>query len=200
MTDRKNEDIQEYIEAYRRGEEKGFTYFYTSLYPCIFLNAMRKFGNKVSVKDIVADAFRKLWENRPDCNHPNEIRSWLDTTVKHLCIDEIRRQGPRKKYENEMIASQQAAAEERDDDEIIFAAYIDNVHNNLAILPPQCRIVFTMLYVQGKTIREIAEELQLSISTVKSHKAYGLEILKKKLGWAIVIGAGFLWQFMIVCL
>ena len=55
------------------------------------------------------------------------------------------------------------------------------VYLALKTLPPKCRQVFTMLYVQGKPVKEIAEELQLSVSTVKSHKATALKLLRKQL-------------------
>jgi DNA-binding NarL/FixJ family response regulator len=38
-----------------------------------------------------------------------------------------------------------------------------------------------MLYVQGKPVKEIAEELELSVSTVKSHKAKALKLLREQL-------------------
>jgi DNA-directed RNA polymerase specialized sigma24 family protein len=38
-----------------------------------------------------------------------------------------------------------------------------------------------MLYVEGKEIKEIAKELNLPLSTVKSQKARTLQLLRKQL-------------------
>lgn len=40
---------------------------------------------------------------------------------------------------------------------------------------------FVMLYIEGKTVRETVNELRLALSTVKTQKARGLAILRKKI-------------------
>ena len=54
------------------------------------------------------------------------------------------------------------------------AVQLEKIRQALQILPLQCRTVFMMSSLDGKKYREIAEELHISINTVKSHvlKAY----------------------------
>ena len=51
---------------------------------------------------------------------------------------------------------------------------IEQIKEVLQTLPSQCRVVFTMSCLDGKKYKEIAEELGISVNTVKSHimKAY----------------------------
>lgn len=51
----------------------------------------------------------------------------------------------------------------------------------LESLPPQCRRVVTMRRLQGMAPAEIAETLNLSVSTVEKHLARGLALLTKGL-------------------
>jgi DNA-directed RNA polymerase specialized sigma24 family protein len=44
-----------------------------------------------------------------------------------------------------------------------------------------------LLYIEGKSIKETAEELQVSASTVKTQKKRGLDALRKKIV--------FIWAF-----
>jgi RNA polymerase sigma factor (sigma-70 family) len=48
-------------------------------------------------------------------------------------------------------------------------------------LPGKYRQVFPMFYVEGKEIKDIAKELNLPLSTIKSQKARTLELLRKQL-------------------
>ena len=44
-------------------------------------------------------------------------------------------------------------------------------------LPGQCKVVITSL-LQGKSMQEIADGLDLSVNTVKTYKQRGIEMLK----------------------
>ena len=46
-------------------------------------------------------------------------------------------------------------------------------------LPRQCRRVFHMRRVQDKSMREIAEELSLSVSTVEKHLAKAVQLIMR---------------------
>lgn len=55
------------------------------------------------------------------------------------------------------------------------------VYTALQTLPPKCGQVFRMYYLEEKSLQEIADELDLSLSTVKSQKGRAIELLRKKL-------------------
>jgi RNA polymerase sigma factor (sigma-70 family) len=59
-------------------------------------------------------------------------------------------------------------------------------------LPRQCKKVFTLHYVEGKKISEIAEELKISIGTANTHKFRGIHLIKKALlGMPLLIFISF---------
>jgi DNA-binding CsgD family transcriptional regulator len=41
--------------------------------------------------------------------------------------------------------------------------------------------VFTKLFIEGKSVSETAQEMNIAISTVKNQKARGIKLLKPKL-------------------
>jgi RNA polymerase sigma-70 factor (ECF subfamily) len=69
----------------------------------------------------------------------------------------------------------------RDEEDTIRAEFYAEIHNAIKTLPPECRKIFTMLYIEGKTVRETADELGLARSTIKTQKARGLAMLRKKI-------------------
>ncbi len=59
-------------------------------------------------------------------------------------------------------------------------------------LPPQCRKVFILHYIEGKKISEIAEELKISIGTVKTHKVRGIDLLTEVITGFVYFDFNFL--------
>lgn len=64
----------------------------------------------------------------------------------------------------------------------IEAETLNRVYLALNTLPPKCGQVFRLYYLQEKPLAEIAGELNLSLSTVKSQKRRALLLLKQRLG------------------
>jgi len=64
------------------------------------------------------------------------------------------------------------------------------LHEAIYQLPPQCRTIFLKLYIEGKSIAETADELQLTASTIRNQKARGIKLLRVKLTglWFVVCG------------
>ena len=48
-------------------------------------------------------------------------------------------------------------------------------------VPTQCREVFVKHFIEGKKVAEIAEEMNISVGTVKTHKVRGINLLQKSL-------------------
>jgi RNA polymerase sigma-70 factor (family 1) len=174
------DDIQDHVLAFQRGEEKGFTYFFNSLYPALLYYAFRILNDKPSAEDVVGESFIKIWERHATFSHPKVIKSWLYTTVRNGCLNRLQQQ-QRTMIQHEKLARYQEGAHESYAlHDIIRAEVIRELHENIESLPTACRQIFKMMYIQGKTVREIADELHLSISTIKNQKARGLTLLRKR--------------------
>lgn len=65
--------------------------------------------------------------------------------------------------------------------EMIRAEVIRDLHRVMETLPGQCQKVIRLSYLEGLNNAEIAQQLSLSVQTVKNHKLRGLAILRKSL-------------------
>lgn len=176
----RKDDILDHAFSFQRGEEKGFNYFFDKLFSALLFYAFRILRNREEAEDVVEESFVKIWKRHSEFNHPAVIKSWLYTTVYHGCLNRLK-QEKRKETRNEELANQTAGQYESSPvNEIIRAEVIRELHAGIESLPPACRQVFQKLYIEGKTVREIADELKLAISTVKNQKARGLLLLRKK--------------------
>lgn len=65
--------------------------------------------------------------------------------------------------------------------EIIQSEVVTRIFSQVNTLPEQCRKVILMTFEEGKKPSQIAEEMDISVSTVNSQKMRGITLLRGKL-------------------
>jgi len=114
-------------------------------------------------EDIVQDVFIKIWEN-PVSRVSKSLRSYLFLMVRNSCIDYLRSvQVEDKKMQKLFEAQVLSDSVDLDIDENISLKIKDAIDE----LPEQCREVYQMSVYDGLKHAEIAEELDISVSSVK---------------------------------
>ena len=126
------------------------------------------------VEDVVQECFTVLWEKLEQGADVANRRAYLYMSVRNRCLDHLRRKGlPKeslKPYDTYGIIDDDDA-EERSVMEAKLWTAIDS-------LPEKCRQVFLMSKRDGLKYEEIAEELGLSVNTVRNQISKALNVLK----------------------
>lgn len=184
--------VTEYILSFQKGEEKGFSFFLREYHAALCYFSFRIIKDKDNAEDIVSEAYLKLWERHAGFDNVGSIRSFLYTVVHNASIDYLRQNKKRSAYSKEIVYLD----EEKESyvlQQIIEAETYHEIVSSLKILPPKCREIFRMIYFEGKDYAEIANELKLSINTIRVQKARALAILREQPGilQIILILSGF---------
>lgn len=152
-----------------------FDLYYTRL--CYFAHKM--ILNKEAAEDIVQDAFVAYWKKQADFDNEPSIKTFLYLTVKNACLNVIRHESVVKKFvENQDMT---ILEEEKITENIIRSEVAGEIHNAISALPQGCRQVLTLAYFGGLKNDEIAQDLAISVNTVKTQKARALQLLRLKL-------------------
>ncbi len=129
-------------------------------------------------KELVHEAFLKLWENRDVIDRNRNIKSYLYTVVANLSMNYIR--DNKKFISTEQIYEWDVKpenfrnyAEQNELSEAIISA-IDR-------LPKKMRQIFIMSRFDGLTHKQIAEKLGISPKTVENQIGKALKKLRKDL-------------------
>ncbi len=126
------------------------------------------------VEDVVQECFTVLWEKLEQGADVANRRAYLYMSVRNRCLDHLRRKGLQteslKPYDTYGIIDDDDA-EERSVMEAKLWTAIDS-------LPDKCRQVFLMSKRDGLKYEEIAEELGLSVNTVRNQISKALNVLK----------------------
>uniref|UniRef100_A0AB33JEA3 RNA polymerase sigma-70 factor n=1 Tax=Prevotella sp. GTC17259 TaxID=3236795 RepID=A0AB33JEA3_9BACT len=148
-----------------------FQYYYRPL--CLY--AMHYLHDIDASEDVVQECFAKLWEKKQE-NSIDNVKAFLYTAVRNMCIDSIRRTNP---IDGNVVPSDlegtltDGEAEERSFHEAELWTAIDT-------LPTRCRQVFMMSKRDNMKYREIATELGISEKTVEHQVSKALKILRGK--------------------
>ena len=170
----------EYTLSFQRGEEKGFDFFFRELFPSLCFFANRMIINKCEAEDIASVAFMKIWKRHNQFNNAKNIRAYLYQIVRNDCLKFLQQNDRRSRTHREIKYLTLVDTKANREADIIRAELYSCLYGALNNLPTECRKVFMMLYIEGKSAKKIAKELKLSISTVKTQKARGLAMLRKK--------------------
>ena len=153
--------------------EKVFTENYESILSFI----SRKVNDRMAAEEIAADTFIKANEHLSEFNpETSKMTTWLHFIANNLIIDYWR---TNKYNEKRVLVSgfvndkgeetfQYVSSEsESADYDMEREELKSKINNALAGLKPKYRKVLELYFIDGKKYREIAEELDVSISNVK---------------------------------
>jgi RNA polymerase sigma-70 factor (family 1) len=167
------------LEGFRQGREASFSKVFETLYPALCFYVLRFTNDQAAAEDIAEESFIKIWGRREAFHQLKVLKSYLYTTARHASMDWLKRQKRQDIAEKGMTAlgpDHETCILE----EMIRAEWLREVSAALDSLPRRCGSIIRMLFIDGKKARVVAEELQLSINTVKKQRANGLMFLRKR--------------------
>jgi RNA polymerase sigma-70 factor (ECF subfamily) len=137
-------------------------------------------GSKASAEDIAQEAFIKYWNQRDEiATHQLAIKNYLYNSVKNASLNAIRHQKVKDNYSQSI--SNVSVTEDNIISTIIHAEVLSELHKAIESLPESCQRISRMGYLDGMKNHEIAEELGISINTVKTQKQRALQLLRLKI-------------------
>lgn len=131
-------------------------------------------GEKNISEDLVQDAFVYFWKNRDIIKINTSLKSYLYSSVRNGALNHLKKQALERKHNPLIVEFIDELQNSNHLDEELRE--IQKIKKVLGELPEQCRRVFLMSCVDGLKYKEIAEDLNISVNTVKTHisKAYRL--------------------------
>ncbi|MGI5914507.1 MAG: RNA polymerase sigma-70 factor [Bacteroidales bacterium] len=173
-----------------------FNDIYSSYYHKSFVYVKSYVHDEMAAEDIVTDSLIQVWEEMKK-RVVDPVAPFLFTVLKNRSIDYLRREKLKQKTHDivrEVLAREmdiRLLSLEVSDPKIIFSDEINEIlEKTLVSLPEKTREIFITSRFLGKTYKEIAEELNISIKGVEYHIANALKTLRLSLKDYLAL---FLW-------
>ena len=123
--------------------------------------------NACDAADVAHDTFVRILGGR----HAAQIvepRDYLATIARGLVIDRYRRHAIEQAYKQTLSERPEAIAISEEDKAIIIETLVA-VDKALSALGERARRIFMLSQIEGLTYQQIADQLQVSLTTVKKH-------------------------------
>lgn len=151
-----------------------FERFFKENYSKFCFFALRYVNDEDACRDIVSSGFEHIWKN-DSMDNVAGWRSYMLSYIHNKCVDHIRHESVHKKYAEFYLAAakEETAVSDGADERIaLMGRLIDT-------LTAKTRLVLQECFVNGKSYKEVAAELEIGVSTVHKHISKALKTLRE---------------------
>jgi len=178
---------QELVQLMRGDDERVLVEIYNRYWDKMLSVAFNRLGNQEEAEECVQDVLYKLWKLRHEFSLAKvELSNYLSRAIRNQAFNVLeQRHRARIKSENYTpVEDINLLSPER---QLIIRELQEQIDNSINALPPQCQLVFKLSRQEGLSNKEIAEQLNLSENTIKSHLKKANKDIQGNMGLMITI-------------
>jgi RNA polymerase sigma-70 factor, ECF subfamily len=165
----------------RAGDGRAFEELVIGYQHRVFGVALRMLGNRAEAEEIAQETFLRAHRALGEFRGEARLGTWLYGIASRLCLNRLA-SGPRRHERSDDLALAQAPAADTDAAGALERGELEAaLHEAVAALPEDRRIVVVLRDLEGLSYDEIAEVLGLPLNTVRTRLHRARLDLKAKL-------------------
>lgn len=126
-------------------------------------------------EEVVQDVFIQFWEKRKKMAGIKHLTSYLFTATKNISLNYLRKYRRIKSIELETVDVPDFKILTTPEDIFITKEMISRINDAINRLPPKCKLIFKLAKEEKLKCREIADLLDISVSTVENQLAIAVK-------------------------
>lgn len=161
---------------FENGEVLFFEHFFKEYFPKFYAFATRFVEDSYVCEDIVQEVFVSVWESTAQkYDSQLMLQAYMYRAIRNRALNYLKHHKIKERYAQNYL-------EELGTEAYMLASVLEEeahflLYEAIGRLTPQCRQVIK-LHLEGKSNKEIAEEMQITVSTVKTHKMVAYKELR----------------------
>jgi len=166
---------------FREGDRNAFRLVFEKYYRSISYFALKILRDDSFAEDVVSETFRKAWDRRDKFATPRHLENFLYLVTRNSCISYLRSGRVTQSTAKEWVrmTEDNEGAESSVDLERVQSKLMEVIFEKLQQLPGG--EVLRMAFIEGKSTREIAAELETTENNVYIIKSRSLKALRTML-------------------
>lgn len=170
------------MQRIARGDPDAVSELYDRFGAMVYRMAYQLMPTKAEAEDAVQEVFVRLWQSAGRYNPDRAaLVTWVMIITRRYLVDQLRRMKVRPRATSLDAAWQASDESSRDpDDRLIRSERQAKLLERISTLPELQRQVIERAYLGGKTLRDISEELDRPLGTVKSALSRALAVLRER--------------------
>ena len=166
-----------------KGDEVFYRTLFNQLQPALVKYAKEYVIDADLASNFVQEAFLKLWEKRLKLKEGLNLNAYLYKSVRNSCLNYRRHLKVKHKFADAVneTSLNYEALKDKSAERLLEAEIMERLQLAVDKMTPKCRQVFTLSRFEGKTHREIAEELGITEKTVENQMGKALKVARAEL-------------------
>lgn len=165
------------IQRARRGEAEAFGELVTRYQVSVFNVCYRILHERAEAEDMAQDSFIRVHERLSTFDDQRPFGPWVRRVAANVCLNHLSSQ----KSTSDLDEERDADASQRPETVQEERERSEQIRSMLASLPAHYRLVIELRHYQEMSYEEIAAELKIPLSDVKSHLFRARKLLAEKL-------------------
>lgn len=180
---RTEREVENFNLRIKQGDLEAFHTLYVECFDKLCCYAQRFVYDYQEAQDIVQDSFFALWSSLRFYNPHYNVYTYLLQIVKNNCYNYLNSLKIHDEHQDKIIEAllySDLSDPELDED------IRTRLHQVLAELPERGRIILLEHVLRKKKVKDIAEEMGIAESTVKTHLKRVLQTLRSRLCFILI--------------
>ena len=172
------------IEKLKKGDSSAYKELFDCYYMPLSVYALKYCDSFQLAEDIVQELFIKLWDEKIYLKFENTISPYLFKAVKNNTLKSVKKTS---KYKFEQIEDQVNSLIIDDINTEIIEEERKKLYREIENLSERSKEVFKEIVLDNLKYKEVSEQLNISVNTVKTHYSRALKHLRSSLDIIIVL-------------
>lgn len=168
----------------KQGDTKAFDTIFKKYFQMLCIYAADILKSREAAEEMVQDIFVKLWNVKDAIDFNVSLKAYLFRMVHNRCLNYVRDHPNQNTISLEDVISRVKIMEIESPhtyDIVLKSQIEEDLEIAIQDLPDQCKEIFFMARYKGNSYSEIAEKLNISVSTVKTQMIRAMDKLKSSL-------------------
>lgn len=170
----------ELVERLQKGDTEAFDLIYEKYSGKLYAFGLKYLRSTAEAEELVQSVFLKIWENYKNLKKESSFKSYLFTIAYNDICKLFRKRNYQQKFITDTLYENPQSATEIEDS-IDYQSVLERVQQIVNKLPERQKTIFIKSRQEGKSTKEIAEEVGLSPGTVDNYISESLKFLRTRL-------------------
>jgi RNA polymerase sigma-70 factor (family 1) len=181
------------LKLLKAGDGAALEEIYFRYSETVFVAALKKVRIKEIAEELVQNLFIRLWVKREELNI-QQLEPYLQTAIRYQVIDYIRSKIIHERY-YQFASSQASTHENSSESRLLLHELAVAIDNTIKKLPQKTQEIFRLSRYEKRSIKEIAQCMNLSEKAVEYHMTQSLKFMRLHLKDFIIMELFFLSTF-----
>ncbi len=147
------------------GKKSNYHRLYSEMYTGLKYFATKLLNSSDEAEDVIQDVWLKVWNKKPVFDNKHKLKAYLYQSIRNTALNQIRNNIKQGEYQAGLLVEEY---EEDISSKIIEAEIYSLINQTFSQLSDATKRVY-IEKLNGKKYKEIAEDLDISVNTVKKH-------------------------------